>query len=188
MPTITKQLSSQAQCAKDIKQELRRVFPSVKFSIRSDSFSGGNSVDIGWDLGPTDRQVEAITKKYQAGSFDGMTDCYNYAKTSTSSSAKYVHTQRHTPQPIMEQACRAYAALLGEPIPEGTEVWNHRIVNHGEYISTLVHQLLGTFDLTAHGYQGIEHAKDEFGNEKLGAAIRLDEFYACVGGVRQSRY
>ena len=61
MTTITKQLSSQAQCAKDIKQELRRVFPSVKFSIRSDSFSGGNSVDIGWDLGPTDRQVEAIT-------------------------------------------------------------------------------------------------------------------------------
>ena len=117
-----------------------------------------------------------------------MTDCYNYAKTNTSSSAKYVHTSRHIPQVVMLQACQAYAALLGEPIQEGVEVWNHRIANHGEYISTLVHQLLGAFDLTAHGYQGIEHAKDEFGNEKTGAASRLDEFYTCIGGVRQSRY
>lgn len=185
---MVKELSSQAQCAKDIKAELKKVFPSVKFRIRSSSFSGGNSVDVNWDLGPTTKQVDAITKKYQHGYFDGMDDSYNYVKVSTPSSAKFVQTQRTVPQDVMVKASVDYAALLGEPIPAGRFVFDHKIARQGEYISTLVHQLIGTFDLTAGGYQGIELAKDEFGNEELGLASRLDEFYTCIGGTRIPRY
>lgn len=185
MNSTLKQLSPQAQCAKDIKAELKRAFPTVKFSIRSNSFSGGNSVDVGWDLGPTTRQVEAITRKYQAGWFDGMTDCYNYEKTSTPSNAKFVQIQRSVQQDLMKDICREYAELLGEPIPDGTACWNHRIVKHNEYITTLAHQLVGAFDLTAHGYQGIEHLPME---GTCRAANSLDEFYVMVGGTRQPRY
>jgi hypothetical protein len=44
--------SSHALGAANIRKELKRVFPSVKFSVTSDSFSGGNSIHIGWTDGP----------------------------------------------------------------------------------------------------------------------------------------
>lgn len=68
--------SSAKLAAKNIRTELKAAFPGVKFSVTSDTFSGGDSVDIGWELGPTTKQVEAITGKYQEGSFNGMEDIY----------------------------------------------------------------------------------------------------------------
>jgi hypothetical protein len=83
--------------AKNIRIELKRAFPDVKFSVKSDSYSGGNSIDIFWTDGPTTEQVEKITGKYQQGSFDGMTDCYNYEDNLFSDvfgGSKYVMEQR----------------------------------------------------------------------------------------------
>ena len=83
--------------AKNIRKELKAAFPNTKFQVRSSRFAGGNSIDISWDRGPTDKAVTAITKKYQAGDFDGMTDCYNYHTTplhTERGQAKYVHTSR----------------------------------------------------------------------------------------------
>ena len=68
--------SSHAAAAAAIKAELAKAFPHVKFSVRSDSFSMGNSVDISWQNGPTVAQVEAISGKYQYGHFNGMEDIY----------------------------------------------------------------------------------------------------------------
>jgi hypothetical protein len=189
MSTATGQpLSDVAQCAKDLVSELRRNFPaSVKFSGKSKSYSGGNSVNISWEMGPTTKQVERYANKYQQGDFDGMTDCYNYRRDHrTQYSAKYVFCNRHIPTPIFEQMCRDYAALLGQPMPEGAESWNYRIEQQGENITSLVNRLLSVFDLTQ-GYHGIEHAKDEHGNEKLGAGF-LEDFYSMIGGTRQERY
>lgn len=194
---MTTILKSPTEASKRIRVELKAKWPMVKFSVRTEYYSMGNSINISWDLGPTTRQVDAVVGKYQVGTFDGMTDCYNYEPTlvldrdnevAELGGAKYVHTNRHTPQVLYDQMCRDYAVLLGQPIPAGTEPWNHRIVSHRESITTLVNQLMSVYDLTAHGYQGIEHAKDEFGNEKLGAASHVDEFYVMVGGVRQDRY
>jgi len=53
--------SSHAGAAAAIKQELKDAFPNIKFSVRSDSFAGGDSVHIAWTDGPTTRQVEAIS-------------------------------------------------------------------------------------------------------------------------------
>lgn len=87
--------STVAQCAAAIKAELKSAFPSVKFSVRSESFSGGNSVDISWIDGVTDEQVRAITDKYQFGHFDGITDCYEYSnKRNDIPQAKFVQTAR----------------------------------------------------------------------------------------------
>lgn len=68
--------STQALCAKQIKEELKVKFPKGKFKVRSESFAGGDAVDIFWEDGPTDNEVNAIVKKYQWGYFDGMIDCY----------------------------------------------------------------------------------------------------------------
>lgn len=69
--------------ASNIRRELKKAFPGIKFSVRSSAYSMGCSIDIGWprSTGVSQKDVEAITDKYQYGSFDGMTDSYNYSKS-----------------------------------------------------------------------------------------------------------
>jgi hypothetical protein len=66
------QYASAKQGARNIRIELKRAFPGIKFSVTSDH----SSISIGWSLGPTTKEVEAITSKYQSGSFNGMEDIY----------------------------------------------------------------------------------------------------------------
>lgn len=85
-----------AECAEAIREELKKVFPGVKFSVRSKNFSMGDSVDIDWTDGPTTKMVDEITGKYSQGHFDGMTDMYNYYENRGNlPGAKYVMTSRH---------------------------------------------------------------------------------------------
>ena len=76
-----KNKTTAAQAAKQIRQVLKKNFPDVLFRVKSKSYSMGNRVRIGWDNGPTNKQVEEIVMDYQYGSFDGMTDCYNYTNS-----------------------------------------------------------------------------------------------------------
>lgn len=76
---MKKQMSTHALCAKEIRKILKKEFPNTKFSVRADSFSGGNSVNIYWTDGPTSNKVDEFVKKFQYGHFDGMTDCYEYS-------------------------------------------------------------------------------------------------------------
>jgi len=94
-----RQLTGAALTAKKIKERLTTLYPRVKFSVTSDTFSMGNSVDIRWTDGPTSDAVNAITKQYQYGNFDGMTDSYDYTGIDTAlgcDGAKYVHCHRRT--------------------------------------------------------------------------------------------
>jgi hypothetical protein len=100
-----KQLTEAAQAAKQIKAELKKEFPSIKFSVKSSNFSMGNSVNIGWTNGPTDKKVCAITDKYQYGHFDGMTDTYENTNNRTDiPQAKYVMAQRTITEDIRKMA------------------------------------------------------------------------------------
>lgn len=59
---------------KQVKTELKKAFPHVKFSVTSDY----NSVNVSWTNGVTVAMVEEITGKYKLGRFNGMTDSYEY--------------------------------------------------------------------------------------------------------------
>lgn len=59
--------------SKNIRIELKKTFPGVKFSVTTKS-----SVNINWTDGPNKAEVEAIVNKYEYGDFDSMTDSYNY--------------------------------------------------------------------------------------------------------------
>jgi hypothetical protein len=86
-----------ATTAKAIRAELKKSFPNVKFSVTSETFSMGDAVRISWTDGPRESAVEAITGKYQAGSFNGMEDIYEYDNViSNIPQAKYITTGRHT--------------------------------------------------------------------------------------------
>ena len=88
-------LTGSAQCAAAIRTELKTKFPNYKFSVTSDNFSMGNSVNISWTDGPTAGQVESVTRKYQYGHFNGMEDVYEYSNNIEGlPQAKYVSESR----------------------------------------------------------------------------------------------
>lgn len=77
---MAKKLSTHAQAAKEIRAILKESFPRVKFSVRSESYSGGSSIDINYTDGPTTEKVYGLVKDYKQGHFDGMRDLYVYSK------------------------------------------------------------------------------------------------------------
>lgn len=90
-----KKRSTAANAAAAIREELKKTFPGIKFSVTSSNFSMGNSVEIRWEDGPTNDEVEAITSKYQYGRFNSMEDIYEYTNTREDiPQAKYVHERR----------------------------------------------------------------------------------------------
>jgi len=105
--------------AKNIRAELREAFPGVKFSVRSDRFSGGDAIDVRWTDGPTSKSVEKIVNKYAEGSFDGMTDCYEYARgearqfNERHGGAKYVQTHREYSPALVANTIAALVPVYG---------------------------------------------------------------------------
>lgn len=100
------------------KSELQHVFPGIKFTVRSSSFSGGDSIDLRWSLGPTSKEVRAIAGKYQEGHFDGMIDLYENDHSAHGEAidkvlgrAKYVSESRNFPDDLYEKIGRALCAL-----------------------------------------------------------------------------
>jgi len=90
-----KRQTQAANCAGTIKEELKKVFPGVKFSVKSSNFSMGDSVDVSWEDGPTSDLVNDVISKYQYGHFDGMTDMYEYTnRRDDFPQSKYVHGSR----------------------------------------------------------------------------------------------
>jgi hypothetical protein len=113
---VSDKVDSLVAAAKNIRIELARAFPAVKFSVKSRRFSGGDAIDVRWIDGPTSKQVDAIIERYEAGSFDGMTDSYDYrgdkAWVDAFGDAKYVHSSRDLSDKliaaVMARVCRLY--------------------------------------------------------------------------------
>jgi len=88
---------SRVLASRNIKKELAHTFPGQKFSVKSRSYSGGNSIDVSWDDGPTKVEVEVIVSKYEEGHFNGMEDIYEYSDSpfpDVFGGSKYVFAQR----------------------------------------------------------------------------------------------
>ena len=82
---------------KNIRIELKNNFPDTKFSIKSSVFANGDSIHIIWHGGPSNEEVNKIVRKYQSGTFDIYTDCYEYQDSDfnrTYGEAKYIQCFR----------------------------------------------------------------------------------------------
>lgn len=111
--------SSSANCATAIREELKKEFPSFKFSVKSSNFAGGDSVSISWTEGPTTEQVEKFTRKYQYGRFDGMTDSYEYSNSIENlPQSKYVSTSREISEEVQKIVFESYKLISPEDRPE----------------------------------------------------------------------
>lgn len=110
--------SSAANASAAIKAELKTVFPNVKFSVKSDNFSMGNSVHVSWTDGPTANQVQEITGKYQYGHFNGMEDIYEYSNNREDiPQAKYVSEHREISEEVNNLLLPQLTELMGEVDP-----------------------------------------------------------------------
>lgn len=96
--------STHAGASAAIKAELKKEFSNIKFSVTSDSYSGGNSVHISWINGPTVAEVEKFSSKYQYGQFNGMEDIYEYTNSIEGlPQVKYVQEQRNLSDEIINE-------------------------------------------------------------------------------------
>lgn len=134
-----------AQVAALIKAELKAKFPTVVFSVKSQSYSGGDSVDVRYTATKTTpklKTIEAICSKFKAGHFNGMEDIYEYTNKGTGPSAKYIFVTPDT------------ASLRVEVLPELLASWglteeefkNDSAVMKrcGQWPDTLLYQFLST--------------------------------------------
>lgn len=102
--------------AANIRTELRRAFPGVKFSVRK---SGHGTVNVRWTDGPTEAELKDIAGKYKRGSFNGMEDIYEDARPAwceVFGGAGYVFCDREESDALIaqaiEQVCTEYAGNL----------------------------------------------------------------------------
>ena len=63
-----------AETAKLVRAALKESFPGVKFSVKSSVYSGGASINIRYENGPTYKQVKEVASMFEGAYFDGMTD------------------------------------------------------------------------------------------------------------------
>lgn len=95
--------------AKNIRTELKRAFPGIKFSVTSQCFAGGDSIDVSWVDGPTTEEIDKILNKYEEGSFNGMEDIYEYNNDQfpeVYGGAKYVMGQRSLSETAYNKAAK----------------------------------------------------------------------------------
>lgn len=153
--------SSAASCAEAIRAELKAKFPGYKFTVRSSNFAGGNSVDISWTDGVTVGEVEAITNKYQYGSFNGMEDIYEYTNTREDiPQAKWVGTHREISKDLVSSIAEQMRGFM--------EFNENDYRNSSEQCARL---------LVCDTSIPLEYQKAEvYRNEKT-AAVTLDQFF-----------
>lgn len=93
--------------ASNIRIELKRAFPGVKFSVRKNDYG---SVGVNWVDGPTPSQVEVITNEYKGGRFDSMEDIYEFSKSprvAVFGGSKYLSTSRSVSLELVQKAIDA---------------------------------------------------------------------------------
>lgn len=102
--------------AANVRTELRRAFPGVKFSVRKSSHG---TVNVRWTDGPTAAEVQDIASKYKRGHFNGMEDIYEDERPAwceVFGGAEYVFCDREESDALIaraiEQVCAEYAGNL----------------------------------------------------------------------------
>jgi hypothetical protein len=152
--------------AENIRIELRRRFPGVKFSVRSSR----SSVDVSWVDGPTVDAVREVTRRHKEGHFDGMQDLYETDLNATFAQVfggeKYIDESRDYGDRENKLAAEL-AAEYKQPF-DPARPWECQI--HGDGVLSLARRILGRFDLTGAGPMRLARVDDV-------QAGRLEEFW-----------
>ena len=93
-----------ALTAKEIRKVLKATYPGVKFSVTSESYSGGDSVRVEYtDFIPA-KELDKLLSKYQYGSFNGMEDIYEYSNVNKDiPQTKYLFVTRNMSEAVKNE-------------------------------------------------------------------------------------
>ena len=67
-----------ADTARHLRQALKRTFSGVKFSVRSETYAGGASIDVSWTNGPTEKAIKTLVDEFAGADFDPSQDLKTY--------------------------------------------------------------------------------------------------------------
>jgi hypothetical protein len=111
------------ETAKLVKKALKDAYPSVKWSVKSDRYALGCSIDVSWTDGPTESMVQPIFRAFSGATFDGMTDMKShvtqeYEGEVVSFGVDYVQGQRHISTAFMTRVAAQVARQYKVAVPE----------------------------------------------------------------------
>ncbi|MDF7815478.1 MULTISPECIES: LPD29 domain-containing protein [Hymenobacter] len=81
---ITTRSYTTAGTAQLIREALKKAFPGVKFSVTSEVYANGSSVDIRYTDGPSAAQVKEVYAPFISGTYNSLEDMYEYKEDTTS--------------------------------------------------------------------------------------------------------
>jgi len=137
-----RELTQAAQAAKLIRTELKKAFPTIKFSVISENYSMGNSININYIDGPITDAVENIVNKYQLGEFNGMEDIYEYTNSRDDiPQSMFVFVKRETSEKIYNTLKEKVIKFWG--IENDHKLWEKT----GYGLDSLIHQEFFKMDL-----------------------------------------
>ena len=108
----------------NVRKVLKKHFPGVKFSVRYDSFSGGDSCDVRYEDGPLYEDVAKYVRMFQDSYADFTGDYWDYDPSEFNKlfgGFKYTHTERKWSDSVREK----YLAEVADDYPkswDGTEI------------------------------------------------------------------
>jgi hypothetical protein len=114
---VTSEWISTADTAKLIRIALRDAFPGVTFTVRSKTYAGGSSINVGWTDGPARRDVDDVIGGFAGRDFDGMIDLATYVDAVVDASGHIVgHKSPGT------TGSRGTISPVDDPVPAGGRV------------------------------------------------------------------
>jgi hypothetical protein len=118
------------EVAKLIRKILKEEFVGVKFSVNSDKYSGGSSINVSWIDGPTSKAVESVVDKYAGAKFDSYEDRKVYRPAIEidgelyKCGVDYIFTNRKYSASFYTRVAEELTKEQGLRMPSITESWN----------------------------------------------------------------
>jgi hypothetical protein len=104
----TERTITAVETAKIIKKELKKLYPLIKFSVRTKIWT----IYIDYEDGYKRKEIEDIADKYQGSDFDGMQDLQTYRKDCVYRT-DYIFVQRKILHNTFEQINKLYGEIFG---------------------------------------------------------------------------
>ncbi len=65
---------STTDTARELRKALKDAFPDTRFSVRTDKYAAGASINVEWTDGPTRDEVDPIAHSFECATIDPLTD------------------------------------------------------------------------------------------------------------------
>jgi len=120
---MTTEYISVTDTAAVVKTKLSKHFVGYKFSVRSNSYSGGASIDVSWLDGPSPDEVESVVKQFEGATMDSSQDM-KVSKIATYNGkqvrwgADFIFTIRSFSKEFMREMAIEVATKYGLDVPE----------------------------------------------------------------------